>query len=98
MSFIDVHDCAAMHVAALEKADASGRYFSLVESWHWNDILSTLKELYGGLPPFALYEGEKCAPTQFDLIRMNSLGVDVKDVRTILKDCVSFFTEVGALK
>eukprot|EP00956_Cyclotella_meneghiniana_P034788 scaffold108195_cov22-Cyclotella_meneghiniana.AAC.1 len=98
MSFIDVHDCAAMHVAALDKADASGRYFSLVESWHWNDILSTLKELYGGLPPFALYEGEKCVPTQFNLSRMNSLGVDVKDVRTILKDSVSFFSEVGALK
>eukprot|EP00956_Cyclotella_meneghiniana_P041254 scaffold219823_cov36-Cyclotella_meneghiniana.AAC.1 len=79
MSFIDVQDCAAMHVAALRRR-------------------ITLKELYGGLPPFALYEGEKCVPTQFNLSRMNSLGVDVKDVCTILKDCVSFFREVGALK
>lgn len=98
MSFIDVQDCAAMHVAALEKAGASGRYFSLVESWHWNDILSTLKELYDGLPPFTLYKGEKCVPTQFNLNRMNSLGVVVKDVRTLLRDSVSFFREAGALK
>ena len=26
MSFVDVRDCAAMHVAALEKPEAAGRY------------------------------------------------------------------------
>ncbi|KAL9179387.1 hypothetical protein ACHAXT_008677 [Thalassiosira profunda] len=28
MSFIDVQDCAAMHIAAIENGDAEGRYFS----------------------------------------------------------------------
>jgi len=98
MSFIDVRDCANMHIASMEKADASGRYFSLVESWHWNDILNTLKELYPGIPPFTLYEGNKIIPTRFNLQRMNSLGVKPKGIRTILKDSISFFKDIGTLK
>lgn len=49
MSFVHVENCAAQHVSAMESDGASGRYFSLVESWHWNDILVTLKEIYPGL-------------------------------------------------
>lgn len=98
MSFIDVQDCAAMHVAAIENADASGRYFSLVESWHWNDILTTMKELHPNIPPFTLYDGDLVEPTQFNLDRMNSLGVRVKDVKSMLKDSIAFFKDVGALE
>ena len=98
MSFIDVQDCAAMHVAAIENTNASGRYFALVESWHWNDILTTLKELYPGIPPFVLCEEELITPSRFHLDRMRSLGVEVKDIRSILKDSVSFLRDAGALK
>lgn len=100
MSYIDVQDCAAHHIAAMENPNASGRYFSLVESWHWNDILSTLKELY---PPLQLdanfkYEGEDIIrPTQFNHDRMNSLGVDVKGIKEIFEECISFFQDKGAL-
>uniref|UniRef100_A0A7S2LSW9 NAD-dependent epimerase/dehydratase domain-containing protein n=1 Tax=Skeletonema marinoi TaxID=267567 RepID=A0A7S2LSW9_9STRA len=100
MSYIDVQDCAAQHVAAMENTNASGRYFSLVESWHWNDILSTLKELY---PEISLdenykYEGDDIIrPTQFNLDRMNSLGVKVKSIREIFAECISFFQSKGVL-
>ena len=100
MSYIDVQDCAAMHIAAMENTNASGRYFSLVESWHWNDILSTLKELY---PSISLdenfkYEGQDIIrPTQFNLDRMNSLGVKVKSIKEIFQECVSFFQKKGVL-
>lgn len=100
MSYIDVQDCAAMHVAAMENANASGRYFSLVESWHWNDILSTLKELYPSisLDEHYKYEGEDIVqPTQFNLDRMNSLGVKVKSIREIFGRCISFFQSKGVL-
>jgi len=40
MSYIDVRDCAAIHVAGYEKG--KGRYMCLVESWHWNNILIEL--------------------------------------------------------
>mmetsp|Transcript_15177 Transcript_15177/g.24796 ORF Transcript_15177/g.24796 Transcript_15177/m.24796 type:complete len:387 (+) Transcript_15177:66-1226(+) len=100
MSYIDVQDCAAHHVAAMENKNASGRYFSLVESWHWNDILSTLKEL---CPEITLdeqykYEGDDIVrPTQFNLDRMNSLGVTVKSIKEIFEECISFFQSKGVL-
>lgn len=101
MSFIGVRDCAAMHVAAMENANAKGRYFSLVESLHWNDLLVTLKELYPGivLDENFKYEGEDIiAPTQFNLEKMNSLGVKVMGIKEILMDSVEFFKAVDVLK
>ena len=102
MSFIHVRDCAAQHIAAMEKSDASGRYFSLVESLHWNDILEALKDLYPAIPlnePFK-YEGpdDIITPTQFNLERMNSLGVKVMSIQEILADSVDFFKRVDALE
>lgn len=101
MSFIHVRDCAAMHVAALEDTNASGRYFSLVESLHWNDILSTLKDIYPAIPlntPFKYQGDDIIVPTKFNLDRMNSLGIKVMSMTNILKDSVDFFKEVGSLK
>ena len=100
MSYIHVSDCAAMHVAAMENANASGRYFSLVESWHWNDILSTLKDLYPSIPlddKFKYEGGDIIRPTQFNLERMNSLGVKVKGIKEIFEECVTFFQAKGVL-
>ncbi|KAL7470194.1 hypothetical protein ACHAXS_013588 [Conticribra weissflogii] len=98
MSFVDVRDCAAMHVVPLERDDVRGRYFSLVESWYWNDILTTLKELHPKIPEFQLYAGEdRVTPTKFDLGRMHSLGVEVKGVKEILRGAIEFFKEEGLL-
>lgn len=101
MSFIHVRDCAAQHVAAMENKSASGRYFSLVESWHWNDLLTELKELYPSLPldEHFKYEGDDVIiPTQFDNTRMNSLGVKVHRMNEILEESVKYLQDVGALK
>ena len=102
MSFIDVKDCAAHHVAALEQdANAHGRYFSLVESWHWNGILSTLKELYPEIPLDTQfkYEGSDIiVPTKFNLDRMNSLGVEVIGIKEILAESVNYLRDSGLLK
>ena len=101
LSFIHVRDCAAQHIAAMENANASGRYISLVESWHWNDILSALKEIYPGmtLDDAYKYEGEDIVtPTKVDLTRMNSLGVKVMGIEDILAESVDFFKGVGALE
>ncbi|KAL7525204.1 hypothetical protein ACHAWF_001255 [Thalassiosira exigua] len=101
MSFVHVRDCAAMHVAALERSDASGRYFSLVESWHWNDILTTLKDLYPTMPLEASYKyvgDDLVDPTTFDSKRMNSLGVQMTSVKEILAESVAFLKDVGSLK
>lgn len=101
MSFIHVEDCAAMHVAAMERGTAaSGRYMSLVESWHWNDIAACLMELCPDMPAIKLYDGpeDRVVPTKFNLDRMKSLGVAVKPVRETLEDSLQYLKSVGALK
>jgi cinnamoyl-CoA reductase len=99
MSWIHVEDCAGMHVAALEQPQASGRYMSLVESWHWNEILSRMKQLYPKLPDFVpIPDQDKVTPTKFNLQKMNSLGVKVRSMDAILKESVDFLEAAGALK
>lgn len=46
MSFIDVRDLAQLELAALENKNAKGRYFGMVASWHWKDIVETIKKHY----------------------------------------------------
>ena len=88
MSFVDVRDCAAMHVAGVENPGASGRYMCVVESLHWNDIFKVLEELCPSMPRVAPCDGEPIKPTQFDLAKMHSLGVKIRDVKTILRDAL----------
>ena len=98
MSFIHVADCAAMHVAAMENPSASGRYMSLIESWHWNDIAAELKRLNPIMPEMKLYDGDDIVtPTNFNLDKMNSLGIKIKSARETLEDSVAYLKEVGAL-
>merc|ERR1719375_1739982 len=100
MSFVHVKNCAAQHVSAMESDGTSGRYFSLVESWHWNDILVTLKEIYPDidLDSNFLYEGaDIVTPTRFNLQKMDTLGVKVFDIKEILQDSVCFFKDIGVL-
>jgi len=97
MSFIDVRDCAAQHVEALTNENAEGRYMSLVESLHWNEVYPMLKEIYPAMKAVAPCDGVPIKPTQFDLTRMNSLGVNVRDVKTILKDAFEDFKVKGEL-
>jgi hypothetical protein len=86
-------------VAALEQPQASGRYLSLVESLHWNELLSCMKQVYPKLPDFVpISDQDKVMPTQFNLKKMNSLGVKVRSMETILKESVDFLEAVGALK
>jgi len=42
MSVIDVRDLAELEVAALTKSDATGRYFGVLASYHWKDILAAI--------------------------------------------------------
>lgn len=97
MSYIDVRDCAAMHVAAYEKHEVSGRYMSLVESLHWNSIAKIMKELVPEMTEIQPCDDEPCAPTQFDRSRQDSLGVEVRPVRTLLAEAIADLRAKGAL-
>merc|ERR1712194_264261 len=86
MSFIDVRDCAAQHVAAMENEEANGRYMCLENSWHWNDLELLMREISPNMPKSEPCEGEPCKPTQIDRTRQDSLGVEFRKVPEILRE------------
>mmetsp|Transcript_2304 Transcript_2304/g.3937 ORF Transcript_2304/g.3937 Transcript_2304/m.3937 type:complete len:349 (-) Transcript_2304:67-1113(-) len=97
MSIIDVRDLAALHVACVERSDASGRYFGVNRSFPWEEILGTFKTVYPAysIPP--RFEGDANTPTQFDCSRRDSLGIPLRGLEDTVKDLVAFFTERGDL-
>lgn len=102
MSFIHVEDCAAHHVAAMERGE--GRYMSLIESWHWNDIATLLMKLNPTIK-IQLFKGGQgsknnalISPTRFNLDRMNSLGCGpVKSMQDTIEESFEYLKKVGAL-
>jgi|ERR1711971_501662 len=85
MSFVDVRDCAAQHVAAMDREEFKGRYMSLESSWHWNELELLLQQLHPAMSKSLPCEGIPVTPTQFDKTRQASLGVNVRPVPEILK-------------
>ena len=64
-----------------------GRYFAVKKSYHWGDILGSLKKAHPSyaLPETSYKPGEEVTPTQFDFTRRDSLGVQFKDVDEVKK-------------
>lgn len=75
MSMIDVRDLAALQFAALKNPGASGRYFGVEKSYHWNDICQCVHRLFPEyeVPPKKYGNDSENIPTQFDHTRKNSL-------------------------
>jgi len=98
MSFIDVRDCAAHHVAAYE-GNHEGRFFSLVESWHWSMIYTALKLFNPDMKsPKPMEEGTKPErASQFDHTRMRTLGVNERSVVQLIEQAVDVCRERGLL-
>ena len=89
-SMAHIEDVAALFLAAYESPTAEGRFFAVRESWHWNDIYTTLGEIDPALRLPALHAGERAAPTRFDLTRRDSLGVKMRDIPEVLADAVAW--------
>lgn len=96
MSFVDVRDCAAQHVAAME-LEKEGRFMSLDRSLHWNDLALLMKELYPAMPSAEPFNGELCKVTEFDRTRQESLGVPVRKIPEILKEAADELKRRGEL-
>eukprot|EP00928_Gymnodinium_smaydae_P023404 TRINITY_DN19328_c0_g2_i1.p1 TRINITY_DN19328_c0_g2~~TRINITY_DN19328_c0_g2_i1.p1 ORF type:complete len:343 (-),score=76.76 TRINITY_DN19328_c0_g2_i1:114-1142(-) len=100
MSMIHCDDLAALHVACMEKAEASGRYFGVNRSWCWEDILLAVQGYLGEanykLPP-KQFEGKGKPVTQFDNARRDSLGLKLRDIDFIVGDTLDYLKRVGKL-
>jgi nucleoside-diphosphate-sugar epimerase len=96
VSFIDVRDCAALHITAMEKESAQGRYLSAASSMHCNDVAALLKEVNPKIP-IARPCAYPCEASLIDRTRQDSLGVKVREIREILWDMKAYFSS-GAVK
>ena len=89
-SMIHLHDLAALFLAAYENPNASGRYYGVYDSWHWQDIYAELQKI---LPDMKMPEPiteTPVTPTGFDFTRRDSLGVKVRDIPTMLRETVDW--------
>ncbi len=89
-SMIHLHELAALFLAAYENADASGRYYGVYDSWHWQDIYAELHKILPDMRmPTPLTEAPVPA-TGFDFTRRDSLGVALRDIPTLLRETVDW--------
>ncbi len=95
MSVVDVRDLAEMELSALTDPRATGRYFAVLRSFHWKDIMEAVKGAHPGFePPEKGYpDGQEVRPTQFDFTRRDSLGVSPRGLDEIMADAVKHLKE-----
>jgi nucleoside-diphosphate-sugar epimerase len=89
-SMIHLHDLAALFLAAYENPKASGRYFGVYDSWHWQDVYAELQKLLPGMRMPAPLTEPPVPPTGFDFTRRDSLGVSLRDIPTLLRETVEW--------
>ncbi len=89
-SMIHLDDLAAIFLAVYENRAASGRYFGVYDSWHWQDIYAELKKIIPGMKMPAPLTEPRVPATSFDFTRRDSLGVAVRDIPTLLRETVDW--------
>jgi len=90
MNYVDVQDTADLHIACMEKEDASGRYLCTNGWIHANDMTMMQRADLGRYSPEVMkapvYEGPEALVThEFDLTKMKTLGVDMRPMREVFR-------------
>ncbi|MEM6634688.1 MAG: NAD-dependent epimerase/dehydratase family protein [Pseudomonadota bacterium] len=89
-SMIHLHDLAELFLAAYENPQASGRYFGVYDSWHWQDLYSALKGILPEMNMPSPTSDPLVSATGFDFTRRDSLGVPLRDIPTMLRETVDW--------
>ena len=90
ISMIHLHDLASLFLAAYENPNASGRYYGVYDSWHWQDIYAELQEILPDMTMPAPLTERPVPPTGFDFTRRDSLGVPLRDIPTFLRETIEW--------
>ena len=89
-SMIHLHDLANLFLAAFENPDASGRYFGVYKSLHWQEIYAECKKVLPNMKMPAPITEPAAEPTSFDFARRDSLGVQIRDFPTLLRETIEW--------
>ena len=92
-SMIHVQDVAALFLAAYENENASGRYFGVFDSWPWQKIYDELAWLLPRAKMPEPLDEPMLPPTGFDFARRDNLGVELRDIPSILEETVAWLSE-----
>jgi hypothetical protein len=77
-------------MAAYENQGASGRYYGVYDSWHWQDVYGEVRK---SLPDMKMPEPltePAVPPTGFDFTRRDSLGVALRDIPTMMRETIGW--------
>ena len=98
IEFVHVQDVAVFHIAALQHREAYGRYLCVDESWHFTDFIEYLEHLVPGMPRGKLYYGfNPIAPMDYSFERRDTLEVEFRSMKDLLKECVEYLKQQGEL-
>jgi len=89
-SMIHLHDLAALFLAAYENPQASGRYYGVYDSWHWQDIYAELQRILPEMKMPVPLDEAPVAATGFDVSRRDSLDVPLRDIPTLLRQTIDW--------
>lgn len=89
-SMIHLHDLANLFLAAYENPDSSGRYFGVYDSLHWQDIYAECRKILPNMQMPEPITEPPVIPTGFDFTRRDSLGVNVRDFPTLLRQTIEW--------
>ena len=89
-SMIHLYDLANLFLAAFENPDASGRYFGVYKSLHWQEIYAECKKILPDMKMPAPIMQPAVTPTGFDFTRRDSLGVQLRDFPTFLRETIEW--------
>ena len=89
-SMSHLHDLASLFLAAYENPKASGRYYGVYDSWHWQDIYAELKKIFPSMNMPEPITEPAVEPTGFDFKRRDSLGVSMRDIPNMIRETVDW--------
>ena len=89
-SMIHLRDLAKIFLAVYENPSASGRYFGVYKSLHWEDIYNECKKLIPNMKMPQGFSETPVKPTTFDFTRRGSLNVKIRDFSSTLKETVDW--------
>ncbi len=90
VSMIHLRDLANLFLAAYENQNASGRYFGVWGSLHWRDIYAECHKILPNMRVPGPITEPAVVPTGFDFSRRDSLGVNIRDFPTFLRQTIEW--------
>ena len=89
-SMIDLRDLANIFLAVYENPNASGRYFGVYKSLHWEDIYNECKKLIPNMNMPQPFSEKPVKPTTFDFTRRDSLNIQIRDFSITLRETIDW--------